>query len=207
MASIVAKDFFLDEFALKQFNDTDPNYSGTRIHYDTAKFVAKIQEFHTQGAQLVDGYAPFCKHIFVPNFTGAKLGALALTDNNRKLLQSGYSRRRPEELPVLSRSAFVMFSQAGIRATTTPPITSSRWFLLQDVQPVAEAKFLDCILYSREQLVKEYEAMPEKGKPEDLPQVEASIMPSPTVNQSSRQMTEQHQCAGTLGHHQREGPG
>lgn len=34
-----------------------------------------------------------------------------------------------------------------------------------------EAKFLDCILYSREQLVKEYQAMPEKGNPEDLPQV------------------------------------
>ena len=46
-----------------------------------------------------------------------------------------------------------------------------RWFQLRDVQPVPSAKFLDCILYSREQLVKEYQAMPEKGDPEDLPQV------------------------------------
>jgi len=23
----------------------------------------------------VDGYAPFCKHVFVPNFVGAKAGA------------------------------------------------------------------------------------------------------------------------------------
>ena len=30
---------------------------------------------------------------------------------------------------------------------------------------------LDIILYSREQLVKEYNAMPEKGDPGDLPQV------------------------------------
>lgn len=48
---------------------------------------------------------------------------------------------------------------------------SSRWFPLQDVQPIPEAQYLDCILYSREQLVKEYQAMPEKGDPEDLPQV------------------------------------
>ena len=56
-----------------------------------------------QGAQLVDGYAPFCKHVFVRNFVGAKLGALKITDENKHLLQCGYSRRRPEELPVLAR--------------------------------------------------------------------------------------------------------
>lgn len=103
MANLAQKDFFLDEFAQKQFNDSDANYSGTRIHFDTANFVAQIQQHHDKGAQLVDGYAPFCKHIFVPNFVGAKLGALAITESNRKLLQSGYSSRRPEELPVLSR--------------------------------------------------------------------------------------------------------
>ena len=56
-----------------------------------------------QGAQLVDGYAPFCKHIFVQNFVGAKLPTLEITNENRYLLQCGYSRRRPEELPVLTR--------------------------------------------------------------------------------------------------------
>lgn len=103
MAGSVAKDFFLDEFAQKQFNDSDPNYSGTRLHFAVLKFLAKIQKLHDDGAPLVNGYAPFCKHIFVPNFTGAKLGALTIDDNNKKYLQSGYSRRRPEELPVLSR--------------------------------------------------------------------------------------------------------
>lgn len=33
--------------------------------------------------------APFCKHIFVPNFTGAPVSALPITDANRHLLQSG----------------------------------------------------------------------------------------------------------------------
>lgn len=34
--------FFLDEFAQKQFNDTKPDYSGTRIYFDTLEFVAKV---------------------------------------------------------------------------------------------------------------------------------------------------------------------
>ena len=51
----------------------------------------------------MDGYASFCKHIFVRNFVGARLGAMQITDANRHLLQCGYSRRRPEELPVLTR--------------------------------------------------------------------------------------------------------
>ena len=100
-----SKTFFLDEFAQKQFNDTKPDYSGTRIYFDASEFVAKVQEHHDGGKALAEGYAPFCKHIFVPNFTGAKLGSLSITQQNRHTLQTGYSRRRPEELPVLSRHA------------------------------------------------------------------------------------------------------
>ena len=100
-----SKTFFLDEFAQKQFNNTKPDYSGTRIYFDASEFVAKVQEHHDGGKALIEGYAPFCKHIFVPNFTGAKLGSLSITKQNRHLLQTGYSRRRPEELPVLSRHA------------------------------------------------------------------------------------------------------
>ncbi|KAL3144486.1 hypothetical protein ABBQ32_004226 [Trebouxia sp. C0010 RCD-2024] len=103
MHAAVSGTFFLDEFAIKQFNDTKPDYSGTRVYFDTAKFVSKIQQHHDTGKALTEGYAPFCKHIFVPNFTGAKLGSLSITQQNRHMLQTGYSRRRPEELPVLSR--------------------------------------------------------------------------------------------------------
>ena len=56
-----------------------------------------------QGCALVDGYAPFCKHLFVPNMVGAKLGALVITNENNQHLECGYSRRRPEELAVLTR--------------------------------------------------------------------------------------------------------
>lgn len=153
MASTAQPTFFLDDFARKQFNDSSPDYSGTRVYFDLAEFVQKVEQCHQEGKKLVSGYAPFCKHIFVPNFTGAKLGSLTITKDNAHLLKSGYSRRRPEELPVLSR-----------------------WFQLQDVQPVPEAKFLDCILYSREQILKEYEAMPHKESQADLPQAPWGII-------------------------------
>ncbi|GFR41582.1 hypothetical protein Agub_g2303, partial [Astrephomene gubernaculifera] len=136
--SLVTKTFFLDSFAQRQWDD--PNYGGTRVSYDKAAFVQRIQEEFDKGSPLVDGYAPFCKHIFVPNFVGARLGALRVTPDNASKLRSGFTRRRPEELAVLSR-----------------------WFSAADVE-VPEAKFLDIILYSREQLLAEYAAMPAKDK-------------------------------------------
>jgi hypothetical protein len=56
---------------------------------DQEAFVQRVHELHKQGQPLVDGYAPFCKHIFIPNDTGATAGALPITDDNRHLLQSG----------------------------------------------------------------------------------------------------------------------
>ena len=111
MASTAQQTFFLDDFARKQFNDSNPDYSGTRIYFDLAEFVQKIEQYHQEGRQLASGYAPFCKHIFVPNFTGAKLGSLNITKDNVHLLKSGYSRRRPEELPVLSRYVHLTSAQ------------------------------------------------------------------------------------------------
>jgi hypothetical protein len=87
---------------------------GTRIAYDKAAFVKTVHElFKSGGGRLVDGYAPFCKHVFVPNFVGAQLGALEITDSNRQLLRSGYTRRRAEELPVLTRRAAVAVAVVG----------------------------------------------------------------------------------------------
>eukprot|EP00955_Chlamydomonas_euryale_P082107 363670-Chlamydomonas_euryale.AAC.19 len=64
----------------------------------------KVHElWHQQGCKMANGYAPFCKHVFVPNFINAKTGALEITEANQHLLHSGYTKRRPEELAVLSR--------------------------------------------------------------------------------------------------------
>jgi hypothetical protein len=35
----------------------------------------QVHEMYASGSYpLVDGYAPFCKHVFVPNFVGAQVG-------------------------------------------------------------------------------------------------------------------------------------
>ncbi len=68
------------------------------------QFLSRVHElFKAQGSTLADGYAPFCKHVFVGNFVNARLGCLEITEQNRKLLRSGYTKRRPEELAVLTR--------------------------------------------------------------------------------------------------------
>lgn len=56
--------FFLDAFAARQFDGT----AGKFIDFDRSLFVDHISKAFANGAVLVDGYAPCCKHIFVPNF-------------------------------------------------------------------------------------------------------------------------------------------
>ena len=130
------KVFNLDSFVLRQFDD--PDYSGTKVDYDQAEFEAKINELYASGDYpLVDGYAPFCKHLFVPNFVGDSITVdyLEITPENEGLLRSGYDARRETELPVLVR-----------------------WFPAETAPAPPVAKFLDIILYSREQIRKESEA-------------------------------------------------
>ena len=55
------------------------------------------------------------------------------------------------------------------------PNLCGRWFPADKVQ-TRQAKYLDLILYSREQLVKEYEAMPGKGPVAELPQAPWGII-------------------------------
>jgi len=45
---------------------------------------------------LVDGYAWFCKHFFVPNFVGASVGVIPITDSNEHLLKTAYEARTPQ---------------------------------------------------------------------------------------------------------------
>ena len=54
-------------------------------------------------SKLKDGYAPFCKHLFVPNFTPAILSYAEITPENESLLKTKYEARREGELPVLVR--------------------------------------------------------------------------------------------------------
>ena len=79
--------------------------------------------------RVIPGYAPFCVLHAQRNWTSTRCSVIAITDDNRHQLRSGYEARSREELPVLVR-----------------------WF--EGLQPPV-ANFLVPILYSREQLARE----------------------------------------------------
>lgn len=137
----------LDPFVFKQFDDTQ--YAGTKIDWDKSSFESKVNELFESGAHpLQDGYAPFCKHLFVPNFLGdgIKVPYLEITSENESKLRSGYESRREEELAVLTR-----------------------WFPAETAPEPAVATFLDIILYSRDQIRKEAAAMGREDEPTNAP--------------------------------------
>ncbi|MEM8972889.1 MAG: DUF3228 family protein [Pseudomonadota bacterium] len=124
----------MTEFALRNW---EPGASGTKIEGIAPEdLVSRCNEAVAKGAQLVEGYAPFCTHLFLENTTETRCGFAPVTDNNRHLLQSGYRSRRDGELAVLER-----------------------WFEGLEA-PVAA--YLDVILYSHAQLVKEAAEFPEE---------------------------------------------
>ncbi|EDQ86806.1 uncharacterized protein MONBRDRAFT_27941 [Monosiga brevicollis MX1] len=132
--------FFLDAFAMRQF--TDPTYQGTRLKCSPEEFARQVNE--RCGLQdLKDGYAPFCKHVFVENFVGASCPVVELNAETEQLVTSAYKARTEKELPVLTR-----------------------WIPADRIQ-APQAKYLDVILYSREQIIDEHNAM--KDENVDIP--------------------------------------
>eukprot|EP01024_Parvocaulis_polyphysoides_P069846 TRINITY_DN85845_c0_g1_i1.p1 TRINITY_DN85845_c0_g1~~TRINITY_DN85845_c0_g1_i1.p1 ORF type:complete len:236 (-),score=30.60 TRINITY_DN85845_c0_g1_i1:334-936(-) len=143
MSVYSSKTFYLDEFAIRQWDD--PDYQGTKIQYDKQKFVEEVQKRYDEEQKLVEGYADFCKHVFIPNFVGATVGSMEITPENQHYLKTGYVKRRPDELEVLSR-----------------------WFPADQATPTV-AKYLDIILYSREQIILENKARGEEVDPPNAP--------------------------------------
>lgn len=134
----------MDKFALRQF--VDPMYLGTKIDFNPQDFEDKINEyFETGNYELRDGYAPFCKHIFVPNFVAATCDYIPITKDNVHLIETDYVARTATELPVLSR-----------------------WIDKSKVVAPA-ATHLDVILYSREQITLEALAQNDSPDPCDTP--------------------------------------
>lgn len=137
-------DIVLDEFAFRQFDD--PNYSGSKLHRTSKEcFMSEVMGFYEKRKAvelefgdrpaLVDGYAPFCKHLFMPNFVEGLLSStLQIDESNEHLLRTRYEARTEKELPVLIR----YFPASCV----SPPV----------------CKFLDLILYSRDQIMKENQA-------------------------------------------------
>lgn len=108
----VCKDISLDKFAHRQFDS--PSYAGTKIPIGKDEFMKHVAIYYNERKAisdefkdrpvLIDGYAPFCKHIFMPNFDDRIVdAAIRITDENESLLRTKYEARKEGELPVLSR--------------------------------------------------------------------------------------------------------
>lgn len=144
------KRIILEPFCFRQFEDPT---TASHIPFPKQEFCDRINEFY-KPELLQPGYAEFCKHLIVPNFTEAKQSTLQITEENSIHLRSGYEARRPEELPVLVR-----------------------WFPKELVGDPPRAAFLDVILYSREQKEKEDAAMGLVPSGEDYDWAVVSIKP------------------------------
>jgi hypothetical protein len=128
----MARPLRLDAFCYKQF---ERDSGDIFIDFDRDEFTEKVNEFYSP-ENLRPGYAEFCKHLFIPNFTPATVCSLEIKPENECLLRTGYETRREEELAVLSR-----------------------WFNASELPEIPVAKYLDIILYSRDQINIENAAM------------------------------------------------
>ena len=69
-----------------------------------AEFEEIVNARFVDESHLKDGYAPFCKHLFLENdFTEAKVNVLPLTKENEGLVRTEYHARNEKELPILQR--------------------------------------------------------------------------------------------------------
>ena len=149
-ATISKKNIVVDPFCFRQFreyyqedkaNDAK-DYTGTIFDISISDLERIVNERYTSNSNedmLQDGYAPFCKHLFIVNdFTNAVVNVLPITKDNEHLLRTKYMARNEKELPVLIR----YFPKELIVPNQSLPI----------------AKYLDLILYSREQINLENQA-------------------------------------------------
>ncbi|OEU10567.1 hypothetical protein FRACYDRAFT_193864 [Fragilariopsis cylindrus CCMP1102] len=147
MAS-TTKNLVVDPFCYRQFQQYEQSktYGGTVFSLSIEEFEKIVNERY-KSENLQEGYAPFCKHIFLMNnFTGSDGKANTLpVKGNEHLIRSEYAARNDKEVPVLQRFIPLDAVVGG------------------GIEKLPVAKYLDLILYSREQIQKENASM-EKGK-------------------------------------------
>lgn len=121
-------DIILTQFAIDRH--FDPQKVGTIITDRSPEvFQQQARQLATQPNTVCDGYAPFCKLMFLENWTDTRSGTTEINSRNESFLKSEYVSRTPGELPVLTR-----------------------WLELGNA-PLA--KYLCLVLYNKEQLAKE----------------------------------------------------
>ena len=124
-----------DPFVTRQFSQ---NFSGTKVNLEIKdELLEVINETDQYGlgdiGQLLDSEWSFCKYLVIPNEFGVKCAVRPITLDIYPYIRTDYSQRTPEELAVLTR--YVQL----------PPGFKS-----------ADANYIVLVLYSREQLQKEF---------------------------------------------------
>jgi len=140
-----SKNLVVDPFCFRQFAETEKSkgYAGTVFDISIEKF-EEIVNARFDSSCLKDGYAPFCKHLFIVNdFTDARVNVLPITKENEHFLRTKYEARNEKELPVLTRHFDRELLLNGKKESEVLPV----------------AKYIDLILYSRSQIEKENAAM------------------------------------------------
>ena len=120
----------ITEFALRNWEEG----ASTRIEGMSPEEL--VSACNAAAGPLVDGYAPFCKHLFLRNTSPTRAAFAPITEGNRHLLRSGYLARREGERAVLER-----------------------WF---EGLEALRADWLDVILYSHDQLLVEARDYPDE---------------------------------------------
>lgn len=148
----MTKNLVVDPFCFRQFKEhpQSEKYGGTVFTLSVEEFEEIANDRYKKGS-LKEGYAPFCKHLFIENdFTGsdARVNVLPV-EGNEHLIRTEYAARNDKEVPVLQR--FIPLEAAGGH------------------DKLPQAKYLDLILYSREQIQKESESMGETPGDETAP--------------------------------------
>jgi len=130
---------FKDDFKATKITDMTPEQFMLSVNEQAEKLIfnhpdllkGEIAKSSCDRVKLIEGYAPFCRLLFIDNFTNAKTGTVPITMDNFQYLQSDYKKRTPNEKAVLTR-----FFNIPSALKYTIPV----------------AKKLMVILYSKEQI-------------------------------------------------------
>jgi hypothetical protein len=93
---------FCTEFALRHFTSTENLSRKVKMPCTVVDFVSLCNRYFKEN-DLKNGYASFCKHLFIPNELGVVNSIVKITNEMQPFIRSGYLRRTSKELPVLCR--------------------------------------------------------------------------------------------------------
>jgi hypothetical protein len=120
------------------------------------QFEEIVNSRYNNPTQLKDGYAPFCKHLFLLNdFSNVCVNVLEITSENEQYLRTRYEARNADELPVLTRYFDRQVLLSGCKSGGGGGKDDGK----EEGAIFPVAKYIDLILYSREQIDIENAAM------------------------------------------------